>query len=87
MITAKLENHKIQIEVSDPGCGIDPEDIQKILDQFYRAKNKHRKGSHAGPGLSIVRRILELHGESVNVSREPGKGAGFSFSISVFGAG
>lgn len=83
IITAKQHGNKINIDVADSGCGIDAEDVPKIFDQFYQAKNKHRKGSHAGLGLSIVKRILELHGENITVSSQLNKGTMFSFSIGV----
>ena len=84
IVTAKQIDSKIKIEVTDSGCGIDPKDVPKIFDQFYQAQNKHRKGSHAGLGLSIVKRILELHGEQIDVSSELNKGTRFCFSIGVF---
>jgi signal transduction histidine kinase len=86
LVTAKQHGEKIDIEVADSGCGIDAEDVPKIFDQFYQAKNKHRKGSHAGLGLSIVKRILELHGEQISVSSQLNRGTSFYFSISTYGA-
>jgi two-component system, OmpR family, sensor kinase len=84
VVTAKQAGDKVQINIADSGCGIDAEDVPKIFDQFYQAKNKHRKGSHAGLGLSIVKRILELHGETISVSSQLHKGTCFSFSLSLF---
>jgi two-component system, OmpR family, sensor kinase len=83
IVTAKHIDNKIKIEVIDSGCGIDPQDVPKIFDQFYQAQNKHRKGSHAGLGLSIVKRILELHGEQIHVSSQLNKGTSFCFSIGL----
>ena len=83
VISASQIDDKINIAVSDSGCGIEAADMAKIFDQFYQAKNKHRKGSHAGLGLSIVKRILELHGEVIQVSSVPDKGTCFSFSLGI----
>jgi signal transduction histidine kinase len=83
VVTARQMADKININVKDSGCGIDPDDVPKIFDQFYQAQNKHRKGSHAGLGLSIVKRILELHGEKISVSSQLNKGTNFSFDLSV----
>ena len=80
-------DNKINIEITDSGCGIEADDVPKIFDQFYQAQNKHRKGSHAGLGLSIVKRILELHGEKISVSSQVNKGTCFCFSLGVFNAG
>lgn len=87
MVTSKHVDNKINIEITDSGCGIEADDVPKIFDQFYQAQNKHRKGSHAGLGLSIVKRILELHGEKISVSSQVNKGTCFCFSLSVFNAG
>ena len=84
LVTARHVENKIRIDITDSGCGIEAADVPKIFDQFYQAKNKHRKGSHAGLGLSIVKRILELHGEKISVSSQVNKGTCFCFTISVF---
>jgi len=83
-VSAKQSGDKIWIEVADSGCGIDAEDLPKIFDQFYQAENKHRKGSHAGLGLSIVKRILELHNEQIKVVSQRNQGTSFCFSLAVF---
>lgn len=84
IVTAKQDGDKINIEVADSGCGIDSNDISHIFDQFYQANNKHRKGSHAGLGLSIVKRIVELHGEKIHVSSQLNQGTIFCFNIGIF---
>ena len=83
LLNAKVCSNKLWVEVADSGCGIAPEDVPKIFDQFYQAQNKHRKGSHAGLGLSIVKRILELHGEKILVASELDQGTSFSFSLTM----
>lgn len=54
----------IQIEIEDNGKGIGPKDLPYIFDRFYRtdvSRNSSKGGS--GIGLSIVKKILEDHGE------------------------
>ncbi|MFR3950221.1 MAG: sensor histidine kinase [Ruminococcus sp.] len=56
----------IQIEIEDNGKGIGPKDLPYIFDRFYRtdvSRNSSKGGS--GIGLSIVKKILEDHGEKV----------------------
>ena len=69
----------VEIEVADNGCGIGAEHLPKLFDRFYRvdpARARHRHGT--GLGLAIVRSILDLHGGTVSVASQPGKGATFT---------
>jgi signal transduction histidine kinase len=70
--------------VSDSGIGIKEEDISQIFNRYYQAK-KISTGMNdgAGLGLSIVKRILELHKFEIKVKSEPSKGTSFLISIPV----
>ena len=64
-----------RISVSDTGNGIDPADIDRIFDRFYRAEGSRSRGTGGtGLGLSICRRIAELHGGTIAAGSEMGKG-------------
>ena len=65
--------------VKDNGIGIDPKYHQKIFQMFQRLKEVDAKGT--GVGLAIVERIAEVHGGSVRVESEKGRGATFWFSV------
>jgi two-component system, OmpR family, phosphate regulon sensor histidine kinase PhoR len=70
------------VSVSDRGMGIDPVDLARIFDHFYRSANpavRRRKGT--GIGLSIVRYIVEAHGGTITVDSTPGKGTTFTFTL------
>lgn len=54
-----------QIEVSDGGEGIAPDDLPYIFDRFYRADSARTPGSGVGLGLSIARFIVESHGGEI----------------------
>ncbi|MDG1573372.1 PAS domain S-box protein [Robiginitalea sp. M366] len=64
--------------VEDNGVGIPPEYHQKIFQMFQSISGK-RKGT--GIGLSIVKKITELHGGEVRVASTPGQGTTFTFTI------
>ncbi|MCC8145407.1 MAG: PAS domain-containing protein [Bacteroidales bacterium] len=70
------EYHKAIIHVKDNGEGILPEVLDKIFVPFFTTKTK---GS--GIGLSICRQIINLHGGSITVQSEPGKGSCFSIYL------
>jgi heavy metal sensor kinase len=67
------------LTVSDTGLGIPREELPRIFDRFYQVdKSHHRNGCHGnGLGLSIVHSIVQLHGGTVEVESEPGRGATF----------
>jgi two-component system, OmpR family, heavy metal sensor histidine kinase CusS len=64
------------VEVVDTGCGIDATDLPHVFDRFYRVDQARRsgEGAHVGLGLSLVKSIVELHGGTVHISSELGRG-------------
>jgi signal transduction histidine kinase len=86
-ITLNPQGDHVTVRVSDTGCGIPADKIKHVFDRFYRADNSPSDpGQHAGLGLAIARRIVELHGSHIEVSSEEGKGTEFSFSITAVAA-
>ena len=78
-ISAETQGNSLCIRVSDTGIGIDPEDLKRIFDRFYRVKNeKTRTIPGTGLGLSIVKRIVEAHNGAIEVASEPGHGSTFT---------
>ncbi|MFZ5425616.1 MAG: PAS domain S-box protein [Thermodesulfobacteriota bacterium] len=74
--------HSVLFEVSDTGAGISDEDQARIFDAFFQADTSFTRTSQGtGLGLTIVRRIVELHGGVVNVESEPGKGSTFYIAL------
>ena len=68
--------------VTDTGIGIDPEDLDRVFDRFWRAdKARSRQHGGAGLGLSIAKCIVDLHGGGVSVLSEPGKGSQFTVRL------
>jgi len=63
--------------VEDDGIGIDPDCRERIFELFPQAGSKGRLGI----GLSICKRVVEMHGGRIWVESEPGRGARFSFTI------
>ena len=66
------EKHIFQLTVKDNGCGILPEVQDKIFVPFFTTK---AKGS--GIGLSLCKQIMNLHGGSITMKSESGKGTSF----------
>jgi signal transduction histidine kinase len=65
----------VQVEVADTGCGIPEAHLPHLLDRFYRVdRARSSKTGGVGLGLAIVKGIAELHGGSVEVASEVGRG-------------
>lgn len=69
-----------KVKVKDQGDGIPDKDKGAVFDRFNRLHKENIKGN--GIGLAIVKRIIDLHGESVGVVDNPeGKGSIFWFTV------
>ena len=63
------------------GIGIGEEHLGRIWDRFYQVDPSRESGSGLGLGLSMVKQIVELHGGSIKVESEPGKGSRFTVEL------
>lgn len=76
-------NH-IKVCVQDTGCGIQPEDIPKLFQQFRQlGEPAHRKVGGTGLGLSICKEMIRLHGGKIEVESQWGKGSCFYFMLPI----
>ena len=66
---------EVEFSVSDSGEGIPAEAQSRIFDRFYQVRNEHRGSGHTGLGLSIAKRIVELHHGVLRVESTPGVGS------------
>lgn len=78
----ELEDGNIAVSVQDTGVGIKPSHMPRIFDQytlFHRDGTRGEAGT--GLGLVICKRFVELHGGSIRVDSDTGKGSTFEFII------
>jgi signal transduction histidine kinase/tetratricopeptide (TPR) repeat protein len=83
-VRVKKEKDDVVIEVADQGIGIPQEEMEKIFDKFYQAKNavKHSaKGT--GLGLTLVKHTVETHGGKVSVRSKVSEGSTFSLIFPI----
>ena len=75
-------NKKILVRFTDNGEGIEPHNIPRLFERFYRVnKSGSRAEGGSGLGLSIVKHIVEAHKQKIYVESEYGVGSEFSFTI------
>jgi signal transduction histidine kinase len=72
----KGELQNIQIEVTDTGAGISPDNLSKVFEPFYTTRQ-----TGTGLGLAIVRKTIHDHGGAITVHSKPGEGATFLINL------
>jgi signal transduction histidine kinase len=79
------EDDDIIIRVTDQGAGLSPEDLGRLFGRFQRLSAKPTAGeSSTGLGLSIVKKIVDMHGGNVSAdSAGPGEGSSFTIVLPV----
>ncbi len=83
-IRAGRENGFTILEVADTGIGIPKKSLPLIFERFYRVdKSRSREIRGTGLGLSIVKHIALIHGGTVEVESEEGKGSTFRVKIPI----
>ncbi|MCX7746118.1 MAG: ATP-binding protein [Clostridia bacterium] len=81
-VLAVKRNQMIQITVSDTGMGIPEDKLETVFLPFEQVEIEgNSANSGTGLGLSITKNLVELHGGSIHVESQPGKGSSFIFSL------
>lgn len=84
-ITASLrqiqDKMQLEVTVTDTGVGIDKKHLSHIFEEFTQAGAGKARAEGTGLGLTIVKKIIDLHGGEIQVTSTPGKGSAFRFSI------
>ena len=80
-VAAWQEASDLVVTVSDTGVGILPADQERIFDSFQQGGRPASKVEGTGLGLTLTKRIVELHGGRLWLTSEPGAGSTFGFSV------
>ena len=69
-------------EITDTGCGMEPEELEKIKEPFYRVdKSRSRKQGGTGLGVSLCQKIVEKHDGSMEYRSK--KGVGTTVTVKI----
>jgi len=81
-VRGDAERRVVNFAVWDTGIGIAPEDLSRLFRPFVQLDSRlAREYSGTGLGLSLVHRMADMHGGSMSVESEPGKGSRFTISL------
>lgn len=85
-VTLLTETKKdmLSVSVSDTGIGIPKDKLETIFNSFEQADGStQREFGGTGLGLSVTKQLVELHGGTIDVTSEEGKGSIFSFTLPI----
>jgi signal transduction histidine kinase len=84
LVARAQEDSRVVVEVSDSGCGIPPENLERIFRPFFTTKPV---GVGSGLGLSVCQRIITAHGGDISVDSVVGRGTTFRIVLPLHTAG
>jgi two-component system phosphate regulon sensor histidine kinase PhoR len=81
-VSCRKQEQELAIVVTDQGIGIAAEHLPRLFERFYRVdKARSSNLGGTGLGLAIVKHIAQVHGGSVSVQSQPGKGSAFTIHL------
>ncbi len=81
-VSCSRDSGRLRIKVEDTGIGIEPDQLARIFDEFYKVENDPAgRNGGLGLGLSIVEHSVRLMGAQLEVTSEPGAGSSFSLLL------
>jgi PAS domain S-box-containing protein len=74
-VTVRHTGLTVQVVVRDTGIGIDPHEVDRVFEPFFRAHDAQQRAIQgSGLGLALVQRLTKAHGGSVHLDSQPGVG-------------
>jgi signal transduction histidine kinase len=84
LVKQTITDNRVRISVIDHGEGIAETDLPFIWDRYFKSGKTHRRAvTGSGLGLSIVKKIIDIHGGKYGIASETGKGSTFWFEIGI----
>jgi signal transduction histidine kinase len=80
VVTLAADGERMELSVSDHGPGISPDELPRLFDRYYRARNATR-AEGLGLGLFITRKLVDAHGWDIRVESELGRGSVFTVVV------
>lgn len=82
-LTAKTGYHQTELSIKDTGIGMSADQVKNIWERYYKAdpSRKNTKYGESGLGLAIVHQLVTVHGGTIKVTSELGKGTTFALTF------
>jgi signal transduction histidine kinase len=81
-VSLKTMDNRVKFDITDNGIGIPVEDQERIFERFFKGdKSRTRSNGGSGLGLSIAKKIIEMHQGEIQVKSQPGAGSTFTVSL------
>ncbi|NUQ01669.1 MAG: PAS domain-containing protein [Armatimonadetes bacterium] len=80
-LRAEEREGEVALVVVDSGCGIEPEDQERVFEKFFRARHEGVSAQGTGLGLTIARDLVEEHGGRIELASRPGEGSTFTVCL------
>ena len=80
-LDVRIDQKVILFKVIDKGPGIQPNEQERIFEEFYRGSNIRSVSQGTGLGLSIAKKIVQTHGGKIWIESEEGVGSKFCFTL------
>ena len=81
-VTVRKLDKSIIVVITDSGIGVSRSSITRIFDKFYQEDTSHSRNGN-GLGLTIVKKIIDLHGGTINCNSIQGKGTKFTIILPI----
>jgi signal transduction histidine kinase len=81
--SAQRKDGGVEVAVADTGVGIAPEEQARVFEEFGQARSATGQSEGTGLGLALCKRFVELHGGTISVASEVGRGSTFTVSLPV----
>ncbi|MBN2075360.1 MAG: PAS domain S-box protein [Dehalococcoidales bacterium] len=82
-LSASSDDENLIVEVVDTGPGINPEDLERLFEPYFRRTTDRERLSGLGLGLALAKNFVELHGGRIWVDSKIGEGSTFHFTLPI----
>jgi two-component system, OmpR family, sensor histidine kinase KdpD len=82
-IRTETRNRFVVFNIADSGPGIEPAELKRIFEKFYRGRDHRCRVQGTGMGLPIAKAIVEAHGGRISAVSKVGEGSVFSFTLPI----